>query len=787
MENMKGMICAGALMMLVLTANSQKKWDGGAGDSSWTSAANWHPDGVPVSGEDVLLDHSILDLDYEVRLPIGTNIISLNSLILRPGSGKSIRLVIPTGNKAAPALAITGPGESLRIDSGAVLHNASGAPSGDPLQLTGWMRISNGGRYIHATPRANARLIDRLSTSPGTSTGVFEFDVPGASGYTVSLTGNTFGSLVFSAKEAGGLKSYSGSGSADLVIRGDLIVHTGAGLTSTLTANIRVDRHILIPGVLSLQPATAGSTGRSIILNSAQTGNLEGANIQWHQHFREIVIGAGHQTLMRSNLSISLSTQKLRVLENGFLSMDTHAVNGSGSLEVNAGAWIGIGHPAGIKADGATGNIRTGARSLHAGAHYIFDGNGDQQTGDGLPDTISTLRTDKPAGVLQLSKSIQVTQNLDLLRGIIITSDSCLLDFQGDKISNQPNAFGMDSCGSAAAFVDGPFRRRIYSSGKLRMPIGKNGIFNPIIFNRTGDGLLVCRASYTNGQAPMSTDMADPNIYRINGAGYWTIQIEQALKDTLLTPEFGWSFSGDSLSRMRWMDSLRIVYRELSGGGWMMNGSSPTIIEHDLKTGVVRGNQPIKTSAFIAAGMTGAAVGLPINEIKLSAQRIGKTSKLEWETIGHSDATRFFIKRNVHQLREDTLGTLAVTHTLNKSRFFFVDKDPSPGWNTYKVCAAETDKENTICSPIVSVYHPPSAVLRLFPVPAIDRLHWTLSEIPDAGWIRMIDANGRVISKQRISNAKEGHLDIRHFTPGIYHLQVPIGGTVIRRSFLKID
>jgi hypothetical protein len=106
MENMKGMICAGAWMMLVLTANSQKKWDGGAGDSSWTSAANWHPDGVPVSGEDVLLDHSILDLDYEVRLPIGTNIISLDSLILRPGSGKSIRLVIPPGNKAAPALSL---------------------------------------------------------------------------------------------------------------------------------------------------------------------------------------------------------------------------------------------------------------------------------------------------------------------------------------------------------------------------------------------------------------------------------------------------------------------------------------------------------------------------------------------------------------------------------------------------------------------------------------------------------------------------------------------------------
>ena len=197
------------------TASGQWKWDGEAGDSSWTTPANWFPDGVPASGDDVLLDNSLLNKDYEVRLPAGAISISLDSLILQPGAGKVIRLVIPSTNKAAPALSITGPGESLRIEAGAVLINASGAASGEPLQPAGWLRISDGGRYIHATPRANARLIDRLSTEPGTSTGIFEFDVPGTSGYTVSLTGNTFGSVVFRSKAAGGLKSYSGSGSSD--------------------------------------------------------------------------------------------------------------------------------------------------------------------------------------------------------------------------------------------------------------------------------------------------------------------------------------------------------------------------------------------------------------------------------------------------------------------------------------------------------------------------------------------------------------------------------------------
>lgn len=787
MGDMKRMICAGAWIMMALTSNGQWRWDGGAGNGSWTSAANWYPDGVPATGDDVLLDHSILDLDYEVRLPDGTNNITLDSLILRPGPGKSIRLVIPPGNKAVPALAVTGPGESLRIDSGAILHNCSGAASGDPLQLTGWMRISNGGRYIHATPRANAKLIDRLSATTGTSTGVFEFDVPGSSGYTVSLTGNTFGSLVFSANAAGGLKSYSGSGTADLIIRGDLIVQPGAGLTSTLTSNIRIDRHISIKGMLSLQPPTAGNTGRSIMLVSQQTGMLEGANIQWHQHFREIVIGSGHHTQLNSNLFIPQAIQKIRVLEKGMLSMDTNSVSGPGSLEINAGAWVGIGHPAGIMANGTTGNIRTGARLLHTGANYLFNGNSDQQTGDGLPDTIKTLCTYKPSGVLNLTKSTQVTESLDLIRGNIVTSDGCLLEFSGDIISNHPNPFGMDSCGSANAFVDGPFRRRIHRSGKFSMPIGKNGLFNPIIFNRAGDGLLVCRASYSNGIAPMYTSMADPNIYRIDGAGYWTIQIEAALKDSLLTPEIGWSFTGDSLSRMRWLDSLRIVSKEFMSEGWMIHGSRPTLVVHTDKAGLLRSDQPIKTSAFIATGLAGAPVGLPITDISLSAQKMEKSTKLDWTSHGSSGTTRFVVKRNVHQIHTDTLCILTVTHTLNNARYTFTDEHPSYGWNTYMVCAVETDMEKIICSPTVAVYHPIPGVLQLFPVPAVDRMFWRLSEKPDAGWLIMTNTNGRMIWKEPVSGAKNGYLDVRHLPAGIYRIHIPVGGTVISRSFMKLD
>ncbi len=785
MKHMRRMICAGVWLLITITAGGQWKWDGEAGDSSWTTPANWYPDGVPGAGADVLLDNSRLDRDYLVRLPAGTNSIMLDSLILRPSPGRNIRLVIPSDNRAAPALSITGPGESLRIDSGGVFQNASGAGSGDPLQVSVWLRISNGGTYIHATPRANAKLIDRLSTAAGTSTGVFAFDVPGTSGYTVSLTGNTFGSLHFSAASAGGLKSYSGSGSSDLYIRGDLVVDAGAGLTSTLTANIRLDGHLRINGLLSLQPPTAGNSGRSLLLNGPQSGIFEGPNIQCQQYFREIVIGAGHQTLLRSNLNLPHGVQLLRVMENGTLSMGSNNIGGAGRVEVMAGARLHIGHPAGIRADGTDGNIRTAACQLHTGAGFIFDGDGDQLTGDGLPDTIATLGIDKPTGVLRLSRSTLVTSGLSLLRGRIMSSDSSLLEFTGDRVSHPPNRFGMKDGGWDSSFIDGPLRRKIAGNGTFGMPVGRDGIFAPLTLHRSGSGSIHCSVFYSNAPTPAADFMADPHIYKVNPSGFWTLKLENTGVDTLVYPELPWRCVADSLSRKRWLDSLRIVTRiSATPEGWKMAGNQPTIRELGT-SGNIMSNVTIGSSTLLTLGMTGAQTGLPLTGISLTARKTGKATRLEWETQGTSHSTRFIVERTNDRHRTDTAGTLTVTHTRNGDRFVLMDQTPWVGWNTYRVCAHESEDDSFRCSGTVAVLHTCAPGLQLFPVPVMDQLHWRLAEPPDPGWIRIINMQGIEVWRARCTTSREGTIDTHRWPPGNYTLQFPRNGSILSSAFLK--
>ncbi|MFM7838411.1 MAG: hypothetical protein ACKO6K_02495, partial [Chitinophagaceae bacterium] len=202
------------------------KWDGGGGDSSWTTAANWSEDRVPQSGDDVLLDNSLREANYLVILPAGNSSITIRSLVVSPSADHHIEVLLPKQNTAAPALSTTlAPG--LVLSQGALFRNASGASSGNALAVSDSLRILKGGIFIQQSETAHAALVSRLSLAPGTEEGQFIFDVPGAASYTVSVSNRTYGILIVSSGAAGGKKNYLSSGSGPLLVRGQFEVGTG--------------------------------------------------------------------------------------------------------------------------------------------------------------------------------------------------------------------------------------------------------------------------------------------------------------------------------------------------------------------------------------------------------------------------------------------------------------------------------------------------------------------------------------------------------------------------------
>ena len=224
-------LMAGLLLLLTFIGSAQLRWDGGAGTDRWMDAQNWEGDRLPGDGDTVMLDHSFVSGTYRIRFPDGDTGVQLKQLILAPGSGDSILVWLPPGNTASQALWVDHVGDAIIISDRAVFINQSGASSGTPVAVsnTGWLRIENGGRYIHRTERGHTTgLVSRLSQEPGTERGVFEFDVPGTAAYTVSVSNRVYGTLCFSAETSGGNKTYTGAGINPFLIRSNLEIRDRA-------------------------------------------------------------------------------------------------------------------------------------------------------------------------------------------------------------------------------------------------------------------------------------------------------------------------------------------------------------------------------------------------------------------------------------------------------------------------------------------------------------------------------------------------------------------------------
>ncbi|MBS1599093.1 MAG: hypothetical protein JST75_12785 [Bacteroidetes bacterium] len=272
----------GCLISCVHSFAAIKTWTGNGTDGQWSNPVNWNNGTVPVPGDDVLLDNTIVLTDYVVTLPNSSTIIK--TITINPDNGRIIQLVLPSSNIVAPALSATGPGYGILINRGGIFQNASGLTSGESLNIADSIRINNGGKYIHRTRASHANNITRiLSSSPGTENGIFEFDVPRAS-YTVSVSNRIYGSITFSSVAAGGAITYTCTGSNTLTVNGNMQINAGVTVSVDLAgANGNIickGDYIQQGGTLNLASGAGNSTVMHIRGNLVQsvTGQITETN-----------------------------------------------------------------------------------------------------------------------------------------------------------------------------------------------------------------------------------------------------------------------------------------------------------------------------------------------------------------------------------------------------------------------------------------------------------------------------------------------------------------------------
>ena len=761
-----------ALMLLLMqVANAQKKWDGGAGTRLWSDALNWYPDGVPGTEDDVVLDNQWVAGNYAVELPSGSLTTLARTIRITPSS-TTITLTLPSANTAVPGLTLSSTEESLVVNNGGSFVNASGAGSGSPLQMAGKMRLNNGGRYVHRTPRGNAELIDKLVTEQGTENGIFEFDVPGTSGYTVSLTGNTFGSLVFRASAAGGTKSYSGSGTSNLNIRGHLIIEQGALLTSTLTSDISLGGNLIINGILNLHPVTAGTTGRSFVFGGKDVVFQGSGTLSMNAFFRNLLVAKHASLSLETPCLLSLTPNTF--ICHGQLHCNGGYVGGPGSFLLSDEAKILIGSGDGIWLTADRGDIRTTFRNFSSSANYQYVGNTAQVTGNGIPDSVASLSINNNS-LLGLSKPIVVTQLLELLSGRILADTVNMITLFGAATESPANLWGELNAGWEGSFIDGPVKLVTGDSTWKTLPLGVGSDFAPVKWRASGIDIRSLVVEYKAG--PNGNTTVLPSLTRLGTRGHYLMSgVDTGRWQTSLS-----FIPADSV--LSATESMTMAILQDVNGEWKWGNTPAGSLQND--PGAKAGYGWLRSDSALS-GLKALAIGyisnslLPLELLEFTARNAGRYNQVSWRVNQDGKDAVYVLERSADGRFFKPL-TEIFSSRRNVASHQWNDNTPLSPFGYYRLHVKYGT--GSIYSGVVRVsYNKLKAAL--YPNPAGDWIVINFSNKSSDTELEVVNMNGTVLRKHIVNNDLF-HIGVSDLSPGYFFVRIRSSGEIITLPFTK--
>ena len=751
-------------VMLCLSASAvgQKKWDGEGLDSLWSNERNWFPDGIPLPSDDVIIDNERVSGGYTIILPSGLIAVNIQSLSILPGKGNAIVVELPNSNIASTALTIGSSGNGFRIGKSGIFINNSGASSGNPILLNGSFSIENGGRYIHRTQRGNATIVSKLLLEPSTYQGIFEFDVPGNAGYTLSVSGKQFGNLLISSTAAG-KKSYTGSGISGLRIYGDLEIGDSSSFTSSLNNSISIGSNLFVKGRLSLNPSLSDTINRDLQFNGDSSSIAITGNWSLGNNFNQVLVSRGRLQL-KSNLTMENPNATWRISPSAAVMLGIYSVAGSASMVADSASTLGFGATEGISRDIAIGNIRMEKLSLHPKTNYVFYGEGTQQTGGRFPGNAASLTVNKPSGQLRLSLPLQVSDSLKLEKGNLITDTTNILTFSGSNIQASRNAF-----------VTGPFSYWANSAKDLQFPVGKANYYAPVTLSRKSTEPIFIQVEYqAMGHSFPDSAIAFP-VRSVSNSEYWTIK-KMMPSDSLPSQDIlRLSLGSNSTSNI--IGQPLLVRIAPAAVRWEL---LPLYADNPIPNTVASAPTKLTTGIYAFGSMFPSA--LPREDLELCQQERNGFTRLSWSTDMDQTAMQYVVEKSIGNGPYAAMDSIPSKKKPGKTSYSFDLRSSTIRGHFIRIRSVD-NKGINIYSNILYI-KAANEMMQLFPNPSNNILKIGPLNDPQAR-VQLINPMGQIIHAR--SWEKENHLemDIQQLKPGKYFVVLDKEGKKRLFPFLK--
>lgn len=653
------------LIVYLYSFSATKTWIGSSGN--WSGINNWMPSGIPVAGDDIIINNSVT-IVVDVASPIALNSITVtNNSNVTFGCPATKNFILSSISSVNPALLIN-------TSSTLTLNGTNAGSNNSSLDLTYGTGVIGS---IYGT-----LIISKTGGAPSN---------PGVQ--LITDNNNTNYGIV-TVYPGGAIKIYPNAGntSSSLSPTPTIIMKNGS-----VYENLKDGGSFPVGTWESNSLAKASSPGSNcpVFLGSSY-GNLE-----WNcPNQTSTLSNYFNQDISFTNVSIVSTNSgdpngEIKIAAGNSAAAPTMAINGnllqmganarlvitSGSVTAGNGGKLhlkgNLNNQGTITSEGITGTINDFELNGTSNQNII---NGGTLSGSELVFTMNN-----PAGATLLTP-LTLPGNGYLLQGKIKTTSTNILTM----VEN--GSFGFTINPSATSFIDGPMRK-VGADPYFTFPIGKGSIFAKIGYS--------CASSYTatdtftaeyfrvNPQSTYGTsyEILPPpdNIDHISYVEYWRLE-----KNAGSIPPTMVDIRVSEYSFCRILSTTFIARYDPNNNKWKNIGTSdriPFIMPPPYYMADINGNTDLTELGIftLATSDPFADNPLPINLISFDAIKINsQKSSLSWELAAFcSAAAKFEIQRAGDDRRFNTIAAVNGNET---NRFYsLADNNLKNGVNYYRL------------------------------------------------------------------------------------------------------
>ncbi len=510
--------------------NSNSTWETSVDGTTW-AAATYTPtssEGTITiqNGHNVTVNASVTADELTVASTGTLTVASTQTLTIANGTGTDLTVNgtlnnLGTITQSSSTMSVGTAGTYIHAVNGGTIPTATWS-SGSTLNVTGMAGTAPTGmgqNFHHVTWNCASQSVDvNINSSPTwggnltvSSTGASnKLSVSsGAGSHTLTVSGNvsiTGGTLTLNtgATSGGGSLSVTGNMSVSgtgkffcqsanwggtLTVSGNLTT-SGTATFQGAETNYNSNSVMNLYGNIDIATGTVGARngttnngfttinlyGSGKTLNLPTTSRVWNNNAYWNINFKN-----GSSTTLNSDVYSGLT---VTVETGATLNMGTYVIasmtSSSNSFVTQASSIVKTANTNGFVAAGTnSGSVQTATRTLNGGATYEYNGTLAQNTGTGLPASISgTLKINNAAGVT-LTQATTITGTVTFTSGILTTTTANYLFVSTGSMTGY----------GASSYVFGPVRRQFtqtaspYTGNDYFFPIGDASNYRPFELN----------------------------------------------------------------------------------------------------------------------------------------------------------------------------------------------------------------------------------------------------------------------------------------------------------------